>query len=114
MNSVMLTVVVDNNSELLNAPSEHGLCLHLQSDNHNMLFDAGKSDLVLANLEALGLAAKSPEWIALSHGHYDHTTGVPALFLVIQANSIFILNYLNKMDLDPGDQWRYGGLPSAF
>ncbi len=116
MNSVMLTVVVDNNSELLNAPSEHGLSLHLQSDNHNMLFDAGKSDLVLANLEALGLAAKSPEWIALSHGHYDHTTGVPALLSRYPKAKLHFHPKLleQKWILDPGDQWRYGGLPSAF
>jgi 7,8-dihydropterin-6-yl-methyl-4-(beta-D-ribofuranosyl)aminobenzene 5'-phosphate synthase len=46
-----------------------------------MLFDAGKSDLVVANIEACNWHDIPPAWIALSHGHYDHTTGVPALLM---------------------------------
>ena len=116
MNSVKLTVVIDNNSERPDAPSEHGLCLHLRSADQVMLFDSGKSDLVLGNLDALGLASPAPEWIALSHGHYDHTTGVPALLARYPMAKLHFHPKLlePKWILDSGDQWRYGGLPSAF
>lgn len=116
MNAVQLTVVVDNHSFRDDAPSEHGLCLHVRSGNQVVLFDAGKSDLVLSNLEALGLLEPSPEWIVLSHGHYDHTNGVPALLEKYpQANLCFHPKLLEpKWILDEGTTWRYGGVPAGF
>ena len=116
MNPIKLTVVINDISLRGDIPGEHGLCLHLCSGDKTMLFDAGKSDLVVANLEALQLADIPPAWIALSHGHYDHTTGVPALLKRYPEAQLHFHPKLleQKWILDPGNQWRYGGLPEAF
>lgn len=116
MKSVKLTVVIDDNSNREDAPSEHGLCLHLQSGNQVVLFDTGRSDLVISNLNVLGLDRTQPKWIALSHGHYDHTTGAHALFALFPEAKLCYHPILSepKWILDTGDEWRYGGVPSSF
>lgn len=116
MNAVEVTVVIDNISFRDDAPAEHGLCLHLRSGGQAMLFDAGRSSQVLANLEALKLVVPGPSWIALSHGHYDHTTGVPEVVKRYPEVKLHFHPRLlePKWMLDPGEQWRYGGVPTAF
>jgi len=116
MKRVILTVVIDNNSDREDAPSEHGLCLHLQSANQAILFDTGRSDLVVSNLKALALDHKAPQWIVLSHGHYDHTTGAHALHALFPEAKFCYHPVLTepKWILDTGDQWRYGGVPMSF
>lgn len=116
MKNVILTVVIDNNSARDDAPSEHGLCLHIQSGTQVVLFDAGRSDLVVSNLKVLALDHTPPKWIALSHGHYDHTTGAHALHSLFPEAKLCYHPVLTepKWILDAGEQWRYGGVPSAF
>lgn len=116
MNSIQITVVIDNNSQREDLPAEHGLCLHVQSKDQTLIFDAGRSTQVLQNLATLGLDKIAPSWIALSHGHYDHTTGVPAMLQKYpEAKLHFHPKLLEpKWILDPDHIWRYGGVPLQF
>lgn len=43
------------------------------------LWDTGQTDLFLKNAAALGVDVSTARGLALSHGHYDHTGGLPAL-----------------------------------
>lgn len=115
-NKIILTVVVDNHSSSKECPGEHGLSLHLQSQNQCMLLDAGKSDLVLGNLKNLKLAKNAPEWIAFSHGHYDHTNGTLALLQEFPNVKLHFHPALTrpKWILDAPETWRYGGVPCGF
>ncbi|HSQ41934.1 MAG TPA: MBL fold metallo-hydrolase [Fibrobacteraceae bacterium] len=115
-NKILMTVVVDDQSRCAEAPAEHGLSLHFRSQGRALLFDTGKSDLVLSNLAALGLTKESPEWIVLSHGHYDHTNGAPALMARYPQSRLHFHPKLTdpKWILDGPEQWRYGGVPSGF
>jgi 7,8-dihydropterin-6-yl-methyl-4-(beta-D-ribofuranosyl)aminobenzene 5'-phosphate synthase len=59
---------------------EHGLAFLIETEGRRLLFDTGQSGTVL--LHNLGLVGISPETIdalAISHAHYDHTGGLPAL-----------------------------------
>ncbi|MCX8173958.1 MAG: MBL fold metallo-hydrolase [Thermoplasmata archaeon] len=59
---------------------EHGLCLFVEKNGSNFFLDAGGSREVLQhNLEISGLDPGIAGAILLSHGHYDHTTGLPLL-----------------------------------
>lgn len=44
------------------------------------LWDAGQTELFVKNAAALGVDVSTARGLALSHGHYDHTGGLPALF----------------------------------
>lgn len=47
---------------------------------HRMLFDTGVSpDGLVENMRLLGIAPDSVETVVLSHGHFDHTTGLDGL-----------------------------------
>lgn len=59
---------------------EHGLAFLIETQGGRVLFDTGRSDTVLLhNLELLCIEPKVINALALSHAHYDHTGGLPAL-----------------------------------
>ena len=59
---------------------EHGLAFLIETENGRVLFDTGQSGTVLLhNLELLGIEPKTINALAISHAHYDHTGGMPAL-----------------------------------
>ncbi len=76
-----LTCLVDNAVQ----PSsgfwgEHGLAYLIEAAGQRILFDTGQSGTVLAhNLELVGVDASTIDAVAISHAHYDHTGGLPAL-----------------------------------
>ncbi len=59
---------------------EHGLAFLIETDAGRVLFDTGQSGTVLLhNLELLGVAPETIDALAISHAHYDHGGGLPAL-----------------------------------
>ncbi|MBC8249109.1 MAG: MBL fold metallo-hydrolase [Anaerolineales bacterium] len=59
---------------------EHGLAFLIETESGCVLFDTGQSGTVLLhNLELLGIEPKAINALAISHAHYDHTGGLPAL-----------------------------------
>jgi 7,8-dihydropterin-6-yl-methyl-4-(beta-D-ribofuranosyl)aminobenzene 5'-phosphate synthase len=59
--------------------AEHGLCLHIEADGQGLLFDTGESGVCLGNAARLGIDLARASTVVLSHGHYDHTGGLPLL-----------------------------------
>ena len=73
-----ITVIVDN------IPSdgikgEWGLSILAEYADKKILLDAGGSDLFLKNMKSLGINVKDIDYATLSHAHYDHANGLPAL-----------------------------------
>jgi len=59
---------------------EHGLGFLIETESGCVLFDTGQSGTVLLhNLELLGIEPAAINALAISHAHYDHTGGLPAL-----------------------------------
>ncbi len=56
----------------------HGLSLFIRAEQ-NILFDAGPSDVFLDNAGLMDLNLNDLDWIALSHGHWDHADGLAFL-----------------------------------
>jgi 7,8-dihydropterin-6-yl-methyl-4-(beta-D-ribofuranosyl)aminobenzene 5'-phosphate synthase len=64
---------------------EHGLAFLIETESGRALFDTGQSGTVLLhNLELLGVEPKTINALAISHAHYDHTGGLPALMGLIE------------------------------
>ena len=76
-----ITCVIDNTAQR-SSPfwGEHGLAFLIETEAGRLLFDTGQSGTVLLhNLEVLGVDPATVDALALSHAHYDHTGGLPAL-----------------------------------
>lgn len=76
MSAFKLTVVVDNQGAE-GLETEHGYSLHIETPSGTILLDTGQKDALSANCETLGINLHEVSALVLSHGHYDHTGGVP-------------------------------------
>lgn len=75
-----LTVLIDNNTFIDQYYyGEPGASFFIEDDSVNLLLDTGYSGLLLTNARSLGLDLDSVSAIVLSHGHNDHTGGLPYL-----------------------------------
>lgn len=68
--------------------AEHGfsalVTVHKDGRERRILFDAGVSpDGMVENMRRLSVAPKDIETIVLSHGHFDHTTGLDGLIRAV-------------------------------
>jgi 7,8-dihydropterin-6-yl-methyl-4-(beta-D-ribofuranosyl)aminobenzene 5'-phosphate synthase len=81
MSVTRLYVLSDNKAVNEGFRSEHGLSILIVLGNgRRWLWDVGQSRLFLDSAAKLGLDLSGVEGLALSHGHYDHTDGLAALF----------------------------------
>ena len=116
MDTLKFTVVVDNNVPLgAKAPfrGEHGLSVLIETGTNKILFDAGPSDVVVYNLGLLGVHPRELDAIILSHGHYDHTGGLPAV-LTMAGKTLQVFShpdiFKKRYDISR-DGCRYVGVP---
>ncbi|MBT3191466.1 MAG: MBL fold metallo-hydrolase [Verrucomicrobia bacterium] len=79
MNTLRLTVLVENTTRRQGLMAEHGLALWIEAGDKQILFDAGQSGVLRHNAGQLGINLGAADAIVLSHGHYDHTGGLAAM-----------------------------------
>ena len=80
MAKLQITVLIENSSGCETLHCEHGLSLYLRYGEYNILLDAGQSGIFIKNAPALNCPMDTLHAAVLSHGHYDHADGFPALF----------------------------------
>ena len=72
---------------------EHGLAYLIEADGQRVLFDMGQSGTVLLhNLKLLDIDPASFDALAISHAHYDHTGGLPALMPYLRPGTPLFAN----------------------
>lgn len=72
-----LVILVDNYAiNGRNLKGEGGASYYIEDEDKKFLFDVGVSDLFMQNAKNLGIDLKYIDTVVLSHGHYDHTTGI--------------------------------------
>lgn len=77
MSNLTVTVLVDNHTLIgHHYTGEHGLSLFIEQGKKKCLFDVGYSDLFLSNAYKMGIDLLHLDYLALSHGHIDHSGGL--------------------------------------
>lgn len=77
MRQVRIWVLSDNTAAPPAFEAEHGLSLLVEVDGRKFLLDTGQGETARRNADRLGLDLRRVETVVLSHGHYDHTAGLP-------------------------------------
>jgi 7,8-dihydropterin-6-yl-methyl-4-(beta-D-ribofuranosyl)aminobenzene 5'-phosphate synthase len=80
MKGLTLRVLVDNSTCVDRYfGGEPALSLYLECGGKRILFDTGYSGLLCSNAGKMGIDLLDLDYIVLSHGHIDHTGGLPSL-----------------------------------
>jgi 7,8-dihydropterin-6-yl-methyl-4-(beta-D-ribofuranosyl)aminobenzene 5'-phosphate synthase len=82
--ALQLTTLAENTAGERGLLGEWGWSLLARCGERSFLLDAGAGPSTASNAAALGVDLSAVEGVALSHGHYDHTGGLPALLEVIR------------------------------
>jgi 7,8-dihydropterin-6-yl-methyl-4-(beta-D-ribofuranosyl)aminobenzene 5'-phosphate synthase len=73
-----LTILCDNYAgRPFGVVGEHGFACFIETGSGKVLFDTGQGMGIAGNAAALGKDLASVQAVAISHGHYDHTGGLP-------------------------------------
>lgn len=70
-----ISVLVDNTT-LKHTYGEWGASHYIEDNEVRILFDLGRTDLFLKNANKLKIDLFNTQYVALSHGHFDHTHGI--------------------------------------
>ncbi len=77
--NLKMTILVENTVYKQGLLAEHGLSIYLEFGRKKYLFDSGQGMVLKHNAEELDIAFYELDGLILSHGHYDHTGGIPFL-----------------------------------
>ncbi|WP_315710232.1 MBL fold metallo-hydrolase [Brenneria uluponensis] len=76
---VQITVLCDNHAQN-ELQTEHGFAVWMHSAELDLLFDTGSGETLIHNADKLDIRLNDCQWVVLSHGHYDHSGGLSALW----------------------------------
>lgn len=89
MNSVRITILVDNYVQRRGLLAEHGWACWVETPTCRLLFDTGQGTALEPNARQLGIPLATADAIVLSHGHYDHTGALGAMLDLAPAARVF-------------------------
>ena len=108
-----LTILCENSAGVpFRVIGEHGFACFVETPDGNYLFDTGQGYGIVQNDLALNKDLHSIRAIMISHGHYDHTGGLPAVLQLRGKVDVYgHPDIFAKRVWSSGDQSRFVGIP---
>lgn len=87
-----ITTLIENRDSFTKSDlvSEWGLSLHIELNNHSILFDTGISGSFADNAEHLSVKIDSIDAAVLSHQHFDHGDGLERFFTLNSNAKVYL------------------------
>ncbi|MDE6142096.1 MAG: MBL fold metallo-hydrolase [Bacilli bacterium] len=87
-----LRVLADNNTFInMYYLGEPAVSYYIEDDGECILFDAGYSDAYIKNAESMGIDLRKVTKLVISHGHNDHTGGLP--YILKMGNNMEVITH---------------------
>jgi 7,8-dihydropterin-6-yl-methyl-4-(beta-D-ribofuranosyl)aminobenzene 5'-phosphate synthase len=111
-----ITILCENTVGRLVGYGEHGFSAFIETEQGNYLFDTGSGHGVIANSLILDKDLKSIKKIFLSHGHFDHTGGLPEVLKLrgkvdVHAHPNVFTDRIKVLKVDGKEKKQFIGLP---
>ncbi|OGP99406.1 MAG: MBL fold metallo-hydrolase [Deltaproteobacteria bacterium RBG_19FT_COMBO_46_12] len=113
---IRITILCENLVGRLTGAGEHGFSAFIETERGNYLFDTGNSHSIVPNSLTLSKDLKSIKKIFLSHGHYDHTGGLPEVLKLrgkvdVHAHPHVFLDRIAVLKENRKETKRFVGIP---
>jgi|WetSurSiteA1Bulk_404760.scaffolds.fasta_scaffold00952_2 7,8-dihydropterin-6-yl-methyl-4-(beta-D-ribofuranosyl)aminobenzene 5'-phosphate synthase len=87
-NGILVKMIYNNTGQNHDYKKEWGLAIWIEQDNRAVLFDTGGNPgTLLKNMQTAGLDTAKISVIIISHNHWDHTRGLPAVLENLTKNT---------------------------
>jgi 7,8-dihydropterin-6-yl-methyl-4-(beta-D-ribofuranosyl)aminobenzene 5'-phosphate synthase len=113
---IRITILCENLVGRLIGSGEHGFSAFIETDQGNYLFDTGSGHSIVSNSLALNKDLRSITKIFLSHGHFDHTGGLPEVLKLkenvdVHAHHHIFLDRIHVIKENGKETKRFVGMP---
>lgn len=113
---IRITVLCENLVGRLVGSGEHGFSAFIETDQGIYLFDTGSGHSVVPNSLVLNKDLRTVRKIFLSHGHYDHSGGLPEVLKLrgnvdVHAHPYVFLDRIAVLKENDKETKRFVGLP---
>jgi 7,8-dihydropterin-6-yl-methyl-4-(beta-D-ribofuranosyl)aminobenzene 5'-phosphate synthase len=111
-----ITILCEKTVGRLVGLGEHGFSALIETDHGNYLFDTGSGSSVVKNSLEFNKDLRTIKKIFLSHGHYDHTGGLPEVLKLkgrvdVHAHPHVFLDRVHIIKEDGKETRKFIGLP---
>jgi 7,8-dihydropterin-6-yl-methyl-4-(beta-D-ribofuranosyl)aminobenzene 5'-phosphate synthase len=87
-----ITIVYNNVEESADLQTDWGFSALIERDTLEVLFDTGMNgEILLSNMQRLGIDPARLDMIVISHAHFDHTGGLGSLLPETEGNPTLVL-----------------------